>query len=164
MDDALIAVDVAQPLSFASSVRMVPRRRSQTLALHNRRILATQRHVDLSTPLLHPDVVHALAREGGVLGRGDRTATLRALVPDLLPDPVLSRTSKAEFSGAYMSNHTRAFAEGWTGEGVDPELVDPCELRRLWLHERGIAPTSALLQSAWLASRQPAGQESSGTR
>ena len=33
-------------------------------------------------------------------GRGDRTAVLRALAPDLLPDEVLARTSKATFTGA----------------------------------------------------------------
>ncbi len=80
-----------QPLSFSASVRTVPRRRSQVLARRNRRILAGRREVDISSPLLHPDFVHAVARDGGALGRGDRTSALRALVPDLLPDDVLAR-------------------------------------------------------------------------
>ena len=148
---ALERAERDRPFSFAASVRMVPRRRTQLLAAHNRQILARQRDVDLSSPLLHPDFVHALARDGGVLGRGDRSAALRALAADLLPDNVLSRTSKASFTSCYMGKHTREFAANWTGEGVDPQLVDPDELRRIWLAESPAAPTAALLQTAWLA-------------
>ena len=86
-----------------------------------------------------------------MLGSGDRTATLRALASDLLPDEVLSRTSKAVFTKCYMGHHTREFARQWTGGGVDPQLVDPDELRRIWLSESPAAPTAILLQSAWLA-------------
>jgi Asparagine synthase len=154
--DALVsAVERAErdrPLSFAASVRTVPRRRTQVVGAHNRRIIAWQSDVDFSSPLLHPDFVHALARDGGVLGRGDRTATLRALAADLLPDSVLSRTSKAVFTRCYMGHHTRDFAAQWTGAGVDPQLVDPDELRRNWLADSPAAPTAALLQAAWLAS------------
>jgi asparagine synthase (glutamine-hydrolysing) len=131
---------------------MVPRRRTQLLGARNRQILAQRRDVDFSSPLLHPDFVHALARDGGVLGRGDRTAALRALASDLLPDDVLSRSSKASFTRCYMNNHTREFAARWTGNGVDDQLVDPDELRRIWLGESPAAPTAALLQDAWLAS------------
>jgi asparagine synthetase B (glutamine-hydrolysing) len=154
--DALVsAVERAErdrPLSFAASVRTVPRRRSQVLGAHNRRLIAWQSDVDYSSPLLHPDFVHALARDGGVLGRGDRTATLRAMASDILPDNVLSRTSKAVFTRCYMGQHTREFAAQWNGDGVDPELVDPDELRRNWLSDSPAAPTAALLQAAWLAS------------
>ena len=53
----------------------------------------------MSSPLLHPDVVHALARQGGVSGRGDRTATLRALVSDLLPDAVIAGRTRRRSTG-----------------------------------------------------------------
>lgn len=149
---ALGDVEAKQPLSFSAGVRMVPRRRTQLLARRNRRILATPYDVDVSSPLLDARVVHALAEHGGVLGPGDRTMALRALASDLLPDNIMARTTKAEFGGAYMGQHTRDFAEQWTGEGVDPELVDADELRRLWRSDERIAPTAALLQSAWLAS------------
>lgn len=141
------------PLSFPPSVRLVPRRRSQVLGSHNRRALARQGHdVDISSPLLHPEFVHALARDGGLLGPVDRTAALRALVPDLLPDVVLTRATKALFGGAFWSDHTRAFVERWPGDGLDDELVVVDELRRLWQSGRHNALTSALLQSAWLSS------------
>jgi asparagine synthase (glutamine-hydrolysing) len=158
---ALGRAEADRPLSFANSVRMVPRRRTQVFALWNRRILAARAAVDIRCPLLDPEVVHALARDGGGLGRGDRTTVLRASVSDLLPDAVLARATKAEFGGAYMNVHTRSFAERWSGDGVDHERVDADELRRLWLSETRIAPTAALLQAAWLGThrRQTRGGE-----
>jgi asparagine synthetase B (glutamine-hydrolysing) len=162
--EALGRVEAAQPLSFARSVRMVPRRRTQVIALQNRRILAGPDDVDVRCPLLEPEVVHAVARDGGALGRGDRTTVLRALVPDLLPDAVLARTTKAEFGGAYMAEHTRSFAETWSGDGVDHALVDAEELRRLWRTENRIAPTAALLQAAWLATHSPPAQRDEDER
>lgn len=140
------------PLSFAASVRLVPRRRTQVLGAHNRRILARSRRVEVSSPLLHPDVVAALAHQGGMLGLGDRTAALLVLVSDLLPRSVLARTSKASFGGAFWGRHARSFAERWNGEGVDRDLVDVEELHRLWLCERHHPHTAALLQQAWLAT------------
>ena len=132
---------------------MVPTRRTQVLMARNRRILAERRDVAMMSPLLHPDFVHAIARDGGVLGRGTRTDVLRLLAPDLLPDQVLARTTKAAFTLCYLSCHTREFAARWTGAGVDSELVDPEELRRMWLSDRPPAPTAALLQSAWAAEQ-----------
>ena len=152
MVDALERTERRSPISFAASVRMVPTRRTQVLSAQNLRILGERWGVDFSSPLLHPEFVHALARDGGVLGRGDRTAVLRALVHDLLPDDVLARTSKATFTTCYMARHTREFAAAWTGDGVDHELVDADELRRIWLSERPVAPTASLLQAAWLAT------------
>jgi asparagine synthase (glutamine-hydrolysing) len=144
--------DRDEPLSFAASLRKVPTRRTQTLTGRNRRIFARRRGVEFTSPLLDPDVVHALAHDGGLLGRGDRTAVLRRLVPDLLPDVVLARTSKVMFGTAYMGRPTRAFAERWNGDGLAPELVDVERLRASWLNEERNALTSALLQAAWLAT------------
>jgi asparagine synthase (glutamine-hydrolysing) len=144
--------DRGEPLSFAASVRKVPTRRTQTLTARNRRIFARRHGVEFTSPLLDPDVVHALAQDGGWLGRGDRTAVLRRLVPDLLPDAVLARTDKVMFGTAYMGRPTHAFAQRWNGDGLDPELVDAERLRASWLNEERNALTSALLQAAWLAS------------
>ncbi len=57
------------------------------------------------------------------------------------------------FTRCYMGSSTREFAARWTGEGVDTQLVDPRQLKRVWLGESPPAPTAALLQSAWLAGR-----------
>ena len=149
---AVERTEAERPLAFAASVRMVPLRRTQVLGGRNRRILAKGRGVQFSSPLLHPDVVNALAREGGMLGKGDRTRVLRGMASDLLPEEVLARTHKAVFTRCYMGRPTREFAADWSGEGVDAELVDPQELRRLWLTESPPATTAALLQSAWLST------------
>lgn len=153
--DAHVAAERARPLSFSSSVSMILRARAQRLWTNNRRILARPSNTDLSSPLLHPDVVRAVARDGGVVGRGDRTMVLCELVPDLLPDKMLSRTAKATFNGCYMARHTREFAGRWDGEGVDHELVDPEGLRRAWLAEWPSPMTAALLQQAWRATQEP---------
>ena len=138
--EQLVQLERDRPLSFAASVRMVPRRRTQLLFAQNRRILASEKDVDFNSPLLDPEVVHALARDGRVLGRVDRTDAMRALASDLLPDSVLTRTSKAMFTRCYHGRPTHEFATHWTGEGVDPVLVDPEELRRIWLTDMPAAP------------------------
>lgn len=152
--DTLARGESEKPLSFAASVRRVPRRRTQVLTRHNRRIFASASGVDVSSPLLHPDFVHALARHGGYLGLGDRTTMLRSLVPDLLPDDVLARTTKSFFTRCYLGDPTREFARQWSGEGLDPDLVDADAVRECWLEERPNAMAAALLQAAWLADHR----------
>ncbi len=156
VEDALVrflgSSAAAEPLSFAASVRMAPHTRSDTLWAHNRQFFADQRGVRFTSPLLDPRFVEALARDGGWLGRGDRAAVLRRLVPDLLPDAILTRTSKASFGGAFLARPTREFAARWTGEGLDANLVDPDELRRIWQRGEGSFLVAALLQTAWLAT------------
>ena len=114
--------------------------------------MATVHDVMVVNPFLSPPVLAALAAEGGPTGFPDRTTAMRRLFGDLLPEPVLSRGTKAEFTGALWGPRTRAFAEGWTGEGVDATLVDPSALRREWLSERPSFQTALLLHSAWLSA------------
>jgi hypothetical protein len=151
--DVVADVERERPLSFATSVRTVPSARALVMWTRNRQILARPYQTALSSPLIHPAFVRAIARDGGRFGRGDRTATLRALVADLLPDEVLSRPSKATFNTCYMAQHTREFATQWGGDGVDHDLVDPEQLQRAWLAERPTPMTAALLQQAWRATR-----------
>jgi asparagine synthase (glutamine-hydrolysing) len=152
--DAMAQSERSRPLGFAAGIRAFPRSRAQSLAEHNRSALARERGVELSSPFLDADFAHAMARHGGALGPGDRTAVLRSLVSDLLPDEVLTRTSKARFNTCYMARHTQELARSWNGEGVDPGLVDVDELRRVWLSEWPAPATAALLQAAWLASKR----------
>ncbi len=149
--DALIGVERDRPLRISTSIRRIARRRGEVLASANRRAIAETRGVRLTSPLLDPRFVEALARDGGWLGHGNRTDVLRRLVPDLLPDTVLARTTKAHFTRAYLGRHTREFAAGWDGAGVNREYVDVDALRDVWLGDNPMPPTSALLQSAWLA-------------
>lgn len=151
--NALTHVERDRPIRISASVRRIARRRGEVLAATNRRILADARGVRLISPLLDPRFVDALARDGGWVGKGTRTDVLRRLAADLLPDTVLSRTGKAYFTDAYLGRRTRQFAERWDGAGVDPEFIDAEALRRVWLSDQPMPPTSALLQSAWLANQ-----------
>ena len=108
------------------------------------------------SPLLQARVVTPLRANGARSLWGDRTVVLRSLVPDLLPPDVLERVTKAEFGGAFMARHTRAFADGWNGEGLDPQMVDAVELRRMWgAGERnradlGAAPNRLVGHEEWV--------------
>jgi hypothetical protein len=150
--DTLAREERARPLRLAGSLRMVPRKRKQVLAARNRRLLAARTDVEVTSPLLHPEFIESLARRSGALGLGSRTAVLRELVPDLLPEEVLTRTGKGQYTRCYMGGPTRDFAAGWSGDGVDAELVRADELKRLWICGAPAAPTTALLQAAWLAT------------
>jgi hypothetical protein len=150
----LESVEHDRPLAYGKSVRAIASRRGEVLGTENRQILARAHSVALTSPLLHPQFIAALAHHGGVLGAGSRTTVLRALAADLLPDAVLSRTTKATFNTCYMTTYTREFARTWTGAGVDDALVDCAELQRTWVAERPIPATAALLQTAWLTTIQ----------
>ena len=103
-------------------------------------------------------VLAAIVREGGRTGFPSRTAAMQHLVGDLLPEPVISRPSKATFTGAFWNRHSAAFAAEWDGSGVDPDLVDVAKLRQMWLGMDGSPDfrTFSLLQSAWLATMSTA--------
>ena len=86
---------------------------------------------------------------------GDRTDVLRALVPDLLPDVVISRGRARRRSPAATWAITRAI-RGWVDavRASTPSSIDADELRRglAGRHPSPLRPTAALLQPAWLAS------------
>lgn len=147
--DHLARAEAERPLSYATSVATVPRRRTQAVMAHNRRMLAGMRNVEVSSPLTDGRFVASVAADGGRLGRGTRTDVLRALVPDLLPNAVLARRTKATFDEAYLGRHTTEFASTWSGQGLDADLVDAHELRRHWQSDGRVGLTAALLQSAW---------------
>lgn len=150
LSELLARSEAGRPLSYAASVRSVPLRRTQAMMARNRRLLGRAHDVEVSSPLIHPRFVASLAADGGRLGRGSRTAALRSLVPDLLPDAVLARATKATFDEAYLGRHTTEFAARWSGDGLDDDLVDADELRRHWQSDDRVGLTAALLQSAWL--------------
>lgn len=104
-----------------------------------------------SNPLEHPLFVSALMRAGGWRGFGHRTAFMKYLFGDVLPDAVLSRTTKAEFTGARWTDRERDFARSWDGAGVDPRYIDAEALRADWLSENPSPRSDFHLHAAWLA-------------
>jgi asparagine synthase (glutamine-hydrolysing) len=115
-------------------------------------LLAADADALLVDPLSDPVFVASLARIGGRWGLGDRTAAMRVLFADLLPDELLARSDKARFPYVYFRAGSRAFARGFTGEGLDPELVNPEILREAWLSLMPPGASALALQAAWLAS------------
>lgn len=152
MRAVMLEQQAAERLSYAASVRAGCRIRANVLADRNEDLVAREYDVELMSPFTDPFIVESLARDGGRLGRGDRTTVLRWLVGDLLPDAVLSRTSKALFNDTFLTDHTREFARRWSGAGVDPELVDVGVLRERWMSEDFEGLAASLLQAAWLAT------------
>lgn len=155
--EAVVAADAAasarESLSFRGSVRRTlwPLR-SRVVGNRSMHTLADDYDVVYSAPFAHPRFVAALTTERGWRMFPDRTAGVRWLVGDLLPDELPSRTTKAWFDSAFFNRHARDFAAAWSGRGVDSTYVDPEELRRGWLeHDEPDARTYLLLQRAWLA-------------
>lgn len=154
---ALMAAEAAaEPRRWDDRVAWYPRRRYLHLAVHSLGLLAGAREVALHHPLLGAGFLEALGRQGGAGGLGDRTSLMGVLAGDLLPAAVVSRVSKAEFGRAIWRERARSFAEGWTGEGVDADLVDPGLLRAEWHADNPRFASSTLLHAAWLATRGPA--------
>jgi asparagine synthase (glutamine-hydrolysing) len=115
-------------------------------------VLARTHDVQVVHPLLDPRFRAVVAARGGRLGLGSRAEAMKWVADGLLPDVILTRESKADFTRAYWSSDTREFIARWDGGGVPTDLVDPEALRREWQAEKPNAQTGLLLQAAWAAS------------
>ena len=147
------AKDVAhEPLSWADSVRRIAGEPSGTVGEGTRLVVSADYDVVSTSPLLHPEFVDALARWGGWLGPGNRAETIRGIAGDLLPDAIIDRTSKAEFSRGFVTRYTAEFAQSWDGGGLDEQFVEPELVRRELLQDHPSAGVAQLLQAAWLAN------------
>lgn len=150
---ALEAAEAAtEPLQWNKYVAWWARRRHVIARRQALAVLAQAYDVELVHPLLDARFLGALAQRGGPWGWGRRTAALRALFGRLLPDVLLNRESKADFTRAYWSSDTREFIAGWDGSGLPTDLVDTDALRAVWLEERPDVRTGLLLHAAWAAS------------
>jgi hypothetical protein len=84
------------------------------------------------------------------------------LVGDLLPSPVLRRSTKASFTEVLWGEAARKLAAEWDGTGVEDDLVDADRLRAIWSSPEPDTQTLTLLQRVWLtraravAPRSPA--------
>jgi asparagine synthase (glutamine-hydrolysing) len=161
----------SQPLDWAGSLNWHLRQRVIAAHKHNLGLIAadyTTLHID---PFLDVNFVAALARCGGKFGFATRQEAMNSVGGDLLPPSLLARSTKAVFNAAYFTTIAREFVRNWAGRGVDDEIVDVRLLKAEWLKAYPPAPSSALLQAAWLASERlsepgtneaPAGQGTSG--
>jgi asparagine synthetase B (glutamine-hydrolysing) len=142
----------AESLDWRTAVCQHPVVRGVRLGYETLDILAADAGVARSNPLLSAEFLHTLCRAGGPLGFTDRTAALRSMFCDILPDAVLARSTKCRFNRAVFGEGSRAFVAGWTGEGVDGALVSADALKDVWMSEEPHAMSFPLLQSCWLAA------------
>jgi hypothetical protein len=143
-----------EPFDFGDSLAWHLRRKA--IAFHQEALVAFCEENDVYhlDPLLEPRFVAAYAASVRPLGPATRTAAMRALFGDLLPDAVLSRTSKALFNRGFLTDVAREFARAWDGRGVDTDLVDPEALRSTWLSPWPPSQSFWLLQAAWLRTNE----------
>ena len=126
------------------------RRRHLAVVRQSMDLLAADHDVRVSHPFMDPGVLAALARFGGRSGFGDRAIAMRSLFGGFLPERVLLRSDKADFTGAVWNQKTREFATAWEGGGLSSEIVDEEALKPAWAVPD--ARAGLLLQAAWLVS------------
>jgi asparagine synthase (glutamine-hydrolysing) len=139
-----------EPARWDRRVSWYARRRSLRMVLSSFGALARDADVLPVHPFADPAFLSSLAVAGRRFGGGDRTALMRGLFADLLPEPVLARGTKACMDGAFWTEISRDFVQRWDGGGIDADLADPDALRREWLGAAPHARSSSLLQAAWL--------------
>lgn len=145
-----------EPVRWDRAVRCMARRRDVTLGARTLERLGAAAGVAVHAPLLDAGFVTALAQAGGRTGWGGRTAVMRAAFADALPDDVLTRRDKAVFGDIFWRAEARAFADRWSGSGLDGEIVDADALRDAWRAPHADHRTSMLLHAAWLHDERQA--------
>ncbi len=144
----------AEPLPWARSLWWHLGWRSLEIGSTNLALLAAEEGAQLFQPLLDPVFVASLGRSAGPLGHRGRTNAMRSVFRGLLPDELLARTTKPDFTSAVFGTWTSDFVRRWDGTGVDTSLVDLEALRQAWQRPSPPAGTSLLVQQAWLSTVQ----------
>jgi asparagine synthase (glutamine-hydrolysing) len=150
--EALAREEAAWPARWDDSVRHWQSTRAFAAMTGVLELIAADYDVQVASPLLDPRALAAFAADGGATGFDSRTAAMRFLVGDLLPEQTLARASKAQFSSPLWGPEARHFAATWTGVGVNEALVDAGALRRQWDSLQPSFMTFLLMHAAWQAT------------
>ena len=157
MERAAAAEAAGEPLRWGRRLAWMRRLRHMEISVDSLDALAVDERVAAHHPLSDRRFWAALA----VLPRSkrfqSRTAAMRQFFGDLLPEPVLARSTKATFDEAFWNRHSQAFAASWHGEGVDAEVVDVDALRREWTSPAPNPRSYLLAQAAWLNATRSGG-------
>jgi asparagine synthase (glutamine-hydrolysing) len=148
---AIAMEDAREPITPPARLRFVQGSRSLRIGTTALARLAGDHDVLIAHPLAAPEVAAAVARRAPT-GFSGRTEGMRALLGGVLPEAVISRSTKASFDQAFFHNHSRAFAAAWEGDGIPTDLVDVAALSREWLNATPRPQSMTLLQAAWLAA------------
>ena len=158
LDRAVADTVAAEPLRWSTRWSWWRRRRETRIGLESLGLVARDRDAEIAHPLTDRAFVSAVARMAAAERTYDRTALMRALFSDLLPRPVLERSSKAGFGAVFWGPDSRALAASAAGESEALEVVDQDGLRRAWAVETPDAHSFLLLQ-AIAVRRAAAGEE-----
>jgi asparagine synthase (glutamine-hydrolysing) len=155
--EAFVAAEAAsEPLRWRRRYRDLADSGYLEICLDSLAVLAGDHDVRLAHPFHDARFLAALAALPRRERPASRTDAMRMLVGDLLPEPVLSRSTKARFDDVFWTEHARALVADWQGEGVDPEIVDVDRLRAEWASPTPEAHTFTLLQWVWLTRARAA--------
>lgn len=150
----LLSEGRSEPLSWNRGVRGLMRPRSVQLGVQNLPAMARAHGHAALMPYEDEMFLAAMAKDGGFWGLGDRTAVMKYLFADLLPEQVLTRSTKAAFNEVRWGEREREFARTWSGEGVDERFIDPERLRDSWLNDELLPMSAAPMHAAWLADNR----------
>lgn len=153
-----IATVASQPLRWQGRFAWYRRLRYIRLGLESLDLLARDHRTHVHHPFVDAGfsaAIAALPRDDRFLGR---TAAMRELFGDLLPQEVAARRTKSNYDFAFWSEHSRRLVESWDGNTIDPELVDPEILRDEWSKRNPDSRTYLLLQTVALAAASAAGE------
>lgn len=142
----------SEPLRWDRAIRAAAQRPLSRAVYHNLDLVARDYNVHILHPLLDPEFVSAWIGDGGRFGVTDRTAAMRQLFDEVLPEPILARSSKSFFNASRFGAGERDFARRWNGQGLDVQHIDPDVLRRTWLTAELIGRSDIALMAAWMAS------------
>jgi asparagine synthase (glutamine-hydrolysing) len=150
---ALLLGERRRPLHWGRETLSIGSARISEVLTHNYQVIADEFGTRVRHPLLAPAFVEALAAAGGRWGYAGRTALMRELFSDLLPDALLARTTKASFGGVRWGEIEREFARSWDGRGLPEELIDAEAIRAEWLSPHPSGASVPALHAAWLHSQ-----------
>jgi len=153
---AVAAEAAREPLRWRMRYRHLLASPSMNAGLATLAALAADHDVATVHPFCDAGFLAALAALPRRERHTSRSQAMSALVGDLLPNELISRSTKAEFGGALWSGHSLEVARSWAGDGVDPEIVDVERLAVEWRDPEPDTHTITLLQSVWLSRARAA--------
>lgn len=154
IDDA-----AAEPVRLASRMAWWHAMRYLRVGVDSLERIGRGVRVDVINPLLASPFWAAAVTAAAPAGFSSRTDGMRRLFGDLLPDGVIERTSKADFTDAFWTDRERAFASRWSGGGLPERWVNRDALVAHWRADSPTVASSLLLQSAWLGSERDAAEQ-----
>ena len=138
------------PVWFATALERQRTHRCYTGVRASLDALAASAGARALMPFRTDEYLSALAAVGGRWGFGDRSETFKRLAGHLIDEDLLRRPDAVNERQVLFGEQTREFAARWSGEGLDPAVVDPGVLRTAWLRDSIPWSSSTLLQLAFV--------------